>query len=104
MLSNYKENRGIEFAPTCFNSTTKTVIGHKYGLEKSFQEVFNRIGSWVTEVSIWSITESLDAEYVNIFIYSPLSTSSDIELADKLRNSIKGLINTTTTTTTTKKW
>ena len=53
MLSNYKENRGIEFAPTCFNSTTKTVIGHKYGLEKSFQEVFNRIDSWVTEVSIW---------------------------------------------------
>ena len=36
----------------------------------------------------------MDREYVNISIYSPLSGSSYIELPDKLRNSVRGLINT----------
>ena len=33
----------IEFAPVSFNSTTKTVINHKFSLENTFQEIFNRI-------------------------------------------------------------
>ena len=35
----------------------------------------------------------MDGEYVNISTYSSLSGSSYIELPDKLRNSMKGLIN-----------
>ena len=37
--------------------------------------------------------ESVDAEYVNISVYSPLSGSTYIELPPKLKNSMKGLIN-----------
>ena len=37
--------------------------------------------------------ESIDVEYVNVSIYSPLSGSSYIELPDKLRNPKKDLIN-----------
>ena len=39
------------------------------------------------------MTETIGAEYVNIFIFSPLSASSYIELPNKLKNSIKGLVN-----------
>ena len=36
LLGEHKENRGIEFAPVYFNSTTKTVINFdKYMLDKS---------------------------------------------------------------------
>ena len=52
LLSKYKENRDTEFAPVYFNSTTKTVIGPNYGLDKSFQEVFNRIDNWTSEVLV----------------------------------------------------
>ena len=39
------------------------------------------------------VIESVDIEYVNIYIYSPLSESTYIELPCRLRNSMKGLIN-----------
>ena len=64
----------------------------KYGLTKSFQDVFNRIDNWISEGSGW-IIESIHDEHVNISIYSPLSGNSYIELPNKLRNSKKGLIN-----------
>ena len=51
LLSKYKENKDIEFAPVYFNSTTKTVIIPKYSLDKSFQEDFNRIDNWISEGS-----------------------------------------------------
>ena len=92
MLSKYKENTNRECTPFYFNSTAKTVIGPEYSLEKSFQEVFNRIDSWISEGS-GRIIESIDAEYVNFSIYSLLSGSSYLELPDKLRNSKKSLIN-----------
>ena len=42
-LKKYKFNNNklieIEFTPNYFNSTTKTVINHKFGLGKSFQEI-----------------------------------------------------------------
>ena len=38
------------------------------------------------------VSESINAEYVNISIYSPLSRISHIELPCRLRNSMKGLI------------
>ena len=43
LLSKYKENTDRELAPIYFNSTTNTVIGPKYGLDLSFQEIFNRM-------------------------------------------------------------
>ena len=92
MLNNYKENAGRQFDPVYFNSTAKTVTGSKYNVDKYFQEVFYRIDNWINEGSGW-IIESINGEYVNISICSPLSGSSYLELPDKLRNSKEGLIN-----------
>ena len=39
MLKKYKQNGEIEFTPVYFNSTTKTVINHKFSLENIFQEI-----------------------------------------------------------------
>ena len=36
-LKKYKDTE-IEFSPVYFNSTKKTMINHKFDLEKSFQE------------------------------------------------------------------
>ena len=67
----------------------------KYMLDKSFQDILYRINNWISEGSGWviEIIESVEAEYVNISIYSPLSGSTYIELPRRLRNSMKGLIN-----------
>ena len=94
LLSKYKENEDIEFAPVNFNSATKTVINSNHDLDKPFQEILYRIDNWINEGSVecWVI-ESIEAEYVNIFICSPLSGSSYIEFPNKLRNSMKSLIN-----------
>ena len=43
LLQKYKPNGEIEFAPVYFNSSTKTVINHKYKLNQSFQETLYRI-------------------------------------------------------------
>ena len=75
MSSKYKENKNGEFSHDYFNSSTKTVLGLKYGLYKSFQEVFNGKDNWISEKSGW-ISESIDDEYVNISVYSPLLGSS----------------------------
>ena len=92
LLSKYKENTDRELAPLYFNSTTKTVINCNYMLDKSFQETFKRTDNCISKESGW-IIQSVDAEYVNVSIYSPLSGSSSIQSPFKLRNSIKGLIN-----------
>ena len=44
------------------------------------------------EGSGWVI-KSVDAEYMNISLFSPLSGSTYIELPRRLRNSVKSLIN-----------
>ena len=76
-----------------FNSATKTVINSdKYDLCKSFQEMLYRIDNWINEGSGW-IIESVAAEYVIISIYNPLIGSTYVELPDKLKNPMKGLIN-----------
>ena len=92
LLGKCKENTDREFTATYFNSPTKTVINSEYSLDKSFQVIFNRIGNWISEGSGWMI-QSIDSEYVNSSIYSLLSGSSYIKLPDKLRSSIKRLIN-----------
>ena len=92
MLSKHKINGDIEYAPVYFNSATKTVINSdKYILDKSFQEILYRIDNWINEGSGW-IIESIEAQYVNISVYSPLSESTFIELPNKLKNPMKGLI------------
>ena len=60
--------------------------------DKSFQEILCRIDNWINEAS-GCIIESLEAQYVNISIYSPLKRSAYIELPDKLKNPMKDLIN-----------
>ena len=62
----------------------------KYDLDNSFQEVLHRIDNWINERSGWLI-ESVDAEYVNISVYSPLSGSTYIELPCQLKNSVNGI-------------
>ena len=82
-----------EFTSVYFNSATKTVINSdKYMLDRSFQEILYQIDNWINEGS-GSAIESMSSEYMNISIYSPLSGISNIELPNKLKNSVKGLIN-----------
>ena len=85
-------NGDIEFVLVCFNSTTKIVVNLEFDLDKYFQEILYRIDIWINEGSDWVI-ESIDTEYVNIYILSPLSGSTYIELPRNLRKSMKGLIN-----------
>ena len=62
LLSKKKEDKGTEYCPVYFNSTTKTVINY---FDKYFQEVLYRIDNWINEVSGWKI-ESINGDYVNI--------------------------------------
>ena len=86
------KNTEIEFAPVYFNSTTKTVINHKFSLENAFQEILYRIDNWINEGSGW-IVELIESQYINISTYRPLSGSSYVKLPAELRSSKKGLIN-----------
>ena len=62
---------------------TKTVINSdKYDLDKRFQENLYAIDNLINEGSGW-IIESMNGQYVNISIYSPLIGSTYIELPDK---------------------
>ena len=70
-LSKHKENGDKGSALVYFNSITKTIINSKYDLDKSFQEVLYRIDKWINEGSV-RVIKSVEAEYVNISIYSPL--------------------------------
>ena len=82
----------MEFSPVYFNSANKAVINFEYNLEKSFQKILYRIDNWINEGPGW-VNESIDAESVNISIYSPLSGNSYVELPRRLKNTVKGLIN-----------
>ena len=68
MLKKYKLDREIEFPPVYFNSTTKTVINHKFCLENAFQEILYAIDAWINEGSGW-IVESIKSQYINISTY-----------------------------------
>ena len=46
-LKKYKPNGETEFAPVYFNSSTKTIINHRYKLDQSFQEILYRIDAWL---------------------------------------------------------
>ena len=92
LLKKYKPNWEIEFATVYFNSTTKTVIRHKFSIENAFQEIFYMIDVWINEGSGW-ITESVESQYINISTYRPLSGSPYISLPVELNSPRKGPIN-----------
>ena len=71
---------------------TKTVINSEFSLDKSFQEILYKIDNWINEGSGW-VGESINGEYVNISMYSPLIGSSFVELPNELKNPKKGMIN-----------
>ena len=71
---------------------TKTVNNSEFSLDKSIQEILYRINNWVNEGSGW-IIETINGEYVNISMYSPLIGSSFVKLPNDLKNSKKGLSN-----------
>ena len=88
MLCKHKENWDIELAPVYCKSSVKTVTNSKYMLDKSFQEILYRIDNWINEGSGWVI-ESVDAEYVNISIFSSLLGSTYNELPRRLKTQWK---------------
>ena len=92
MFKKYKPNGEIEFRPVYFNSTTKTVINHKFSLENAFQEILYRIDNWINEGSGW-IVELIESQYINISTYRSLSGSSYVELPAKLKGPKKWPIN-----------
>ena len=84
LLSKQNENGDKEFITVYFNSTAKTVINlNKYGIDKSFQEVFYRLDNWSNEESAWTI-EYIDGEYINVS--NLLWESSYTELPGELKN------------------
>ena len=98
MLKKYKPDGEIEFRPVFFNSTTKTIIRQKFGLENSFQEILYRVDNCINERSGW-IVESIECQYINISTYRPLSSSYVklgsfyVKLPVELRSPRKRLIN-----------
>ena len=90
-LKKYKQKGEIEFTPIYFNSTTKTVINHKFGLKNVFKEILYRIDNWINEGSGW-IIELIKSQYINISTHRPLSGSSYIKLPTELRSPKKELI------------
>ena len=92
MLKKYKPNGEIEFTLVLFNSSTKTIINHRYNLNKSFQEILYRVDAWVNRGSGW-IIESIESQYINIATYRPLVESSYIDLPIEIKHPRKGLIN-----------
>ena len=81
LLSKYKENRDIELVPVYFKYIIKTIINFKYDFDKSFPEILYRIDNSISE-GCGRITESIDAEYINIsvnMLIFPLSESSYIQ-------------------------
>ena len=85
MLKKYEPICEIEYRPVYFSSTTKTVINHKFSLDKSFQEILYRIDHWINETS-GQIVESIESQYINISTHRPLSGSSYVELLVELKS------------------
>ena len=84
MLKKYKSTE-IEFAPVYFNSTTKTVINHRFSLENAFWVILHRTDNWINEGSGW-IVELNESQYINISSYRPLSGSSYVKLPTELKS------------------
>ena len=84
LLSKYKGNGDIEYVSCLIQFCLFLIKSDKYGLDKYFQEILYRIYNWINEGSGW-IIESIEAQYVNISIYSPLTGNTYIVLPNKLK-------------------
>ena len=84
-LKKYKLNGEIEFRSLYFNSTTKTLINHKFSLENAFQEILYRIENWIHEGYSW-IVKLIESQYINLSTYRPLSGSFYIKLPLELKS------------------
>ena len=91
LLKKHRSNGEIEFAPVYFNSSTKTVISHRFKLDQSFQEILYRIDAWINRGSGW-IIELIESQYINIPTYRPLVRNSYVDLPIELKHPKKGLI------------
>ena len=58
LLKKYKINGEIKFSTVYFNSTTETVINHRFKLENSFQEILYMIDVWINEDLVGLLNQS----------------------------------------------
>ena len=79
LLKKYKPNGEFEFIPVYFNSSTKTMINHRYKLDQSFQEILYRIDTWINRGSGW-IIELIESQYINISTYRPKTMIKNVFL------------------------
>ena len=66
-LEKYKITE-IEFRAVDFNSTSKTVINHKFSLKHAFEEILYRIDNWINEGLSW-IVELIESQYINVSLH-----------------------------------
>ena len=66
-LEKYKITE-IEFRAVDFNSTSKTVINHKFSLKHAFDEILYRIDNWINEGLSW-IVELIESQYINVSLH-----------------------------------
>ena len=85
LLKKYKPNEEIEFNPVYFNSSTKTIINHRFKLDQSFQEILYRIDTWINKGSGY-ITESIESQYISISTHRPLLGSFYTDLPIELKH------------------
>ena len=81
MLKKHKPNGEIEFGPVHFNSTTKTVINHKF----SFKEILYKIDNCINKGSGW-VVELIESQYISFSTYRLLSGSSYVQLPVQLKS------------------
>ena len=85
----------FEYNNACFNSKAFTInnsLEISGALDRSSEEILNRIAGWTDKRSGWS-TERIDGHYVSVVKYAPLRGRSYMPLPKELCNSKKGLIN-----------
>ena len=92
LLSKVKNGGLTQYSPVYFNSLTKTIIGDKFFLDQSVEEIIYRVEQWISHGSGW-IVEEIISQYLNLSSYLPLSGSTYIKLPKELNHPMKGLIN-----------
>ena len=85
-------NNEHTYCTVYFNSLIKTVINRRYHLNDSSEEILNLLDAWISESSAWTI-DQIDGLSINTSNCEPLLGGSYISLPEKLKKSMKGLIN-----------
>ena len=85
-------NNEHTYSTVYFNSLIKTVINRRYHLNDLSEEMLNLLDAWISESSAWTI-DQIDGLSINTSNYEPLLGGSYISLPEKLKKSMKGLIN-----------